>query len=74
MSYLENIGQSPNFNVGDKVVCIDADDNHDLQVNKKYTVTEIEYDIDADVWFVAVEEVDPMYGCEWYASRFEKAN
>lgn len=74
MSYLENIGQSPNFNVGDKVVCIDADDTCNFKINKQYTVTKLEYDIDEDAWYVALEEVDPIYGCEWYASRFEKAN
>lgn len=73
MSYLDNINQSPNFNVGDKVVCIDVDHNRDFEINKQYTVTALEYDIHEDAWFVAVEELYPIYGCEWYASRFKKA-
>lgn len=74
MSYLENINQSPNFNVGDKVVCIDADYNHDFEINNHYTVSDLEYDVDEDAWYVALKELDSTYGCDWYASRFEKAN
>lgn len=74
MSYLENINQEPNFKVGDKVKCIDVNHNHELEINKQYTVTRLEYDIHDPAWFVALKEVDEAYGCDWFASRFEKVN
>lgn len=74
MDYFDNIGQEPNFKVGDKVKRVDVSDSVILRANKVYTVTEIEYDIEDDAWYVALEELSAFYGCETYASRFEKAN
>jgi len=74
MSYLEKISQEPNFNVGDKVVCIDADYDHAFKIGEQYTISDLEYDVDYNAWYVSLKELDLDCGCEWYASRFEKAN
>lgn len=75
MGYLDSIEQPPNFKVGDKVVCKYSHDTGGLSEGTLYTVSDIEYDIDEDAWYISVEELAFISGCcEWYASRFEKAN
>lgn len=77
MEYLDSINQEPNFKVGDTVVCKHS--NHDpggLSEGTLYTVSGIEYDFDEGAWYISVEELTFISSgcCEWYASRFEKAN